>query len=379
MPYQITVLGAGLVGRAMIRDLAADRHMQVRAVDVSKQALQAVSRLSHVSCVVADLTDRDALAAAISDADLVLCAVPGWMGFKTLRTILEEGKHVVDISFFPEDPRSLESLATKQQVVAITDCGVAPGLCNIQAGFVKARSSGIRSYLCYVGGLPRQRVLPWEYKAVFSPADVIEEYVRPARYVEGGTLITRKALTDIEHIDFEGVGTLEAFNTDGLRSLIHTLGAPDMKEKTLRYPGHADLMRTFRDAGFFDDTPIRLGQHEVRPLELTSALLFEQWKLQPGQEDFTVMRVDMEAEEKDGILRHRFELFDTYDLASGVHSMARTTGYTATSVARLVLSGAYTRPGISPPEWVGESEGCYELLLKDLELRNIHIRHTIEP
>jgi len=89
----------------------------------------------------------------------------------------------------------------------------------------------------YVGGLPIVRQWPYEYKAVFSPLDVIEEYTRTARFVENGRVVTRPALTDLERVDFEGVGTLEAFNTDGLRTLIQTIPAPNMKEKTLRYPG----------------------------------------------------------------------------------------------------------------------------------------------
>ena len=121
----------------------------------------------------------------------------------------------------------------------MVDCGVAPGLSNIVLGALSLHLDGIDRYDCYVGGLPQERRWPYEYKAVFSPIDVLEEYTRPARYVEYGREVVRPALSDIELLDFPHVGTLEAFNTDGLRSLARTMEIPFMKEKTLRYPGHA--------------------------------------------------------------------------------------------------------------------------------------------
>jgi saccharopine dehydrogenase-like NADP-dependent oxidoreductase len=215
---------------------------------------------------------------------------------------------------------------------------------------------------------------PFEYRAVFSPIDVIEEYTRPARYVEHGELVTREALTGIEPLDFEGVGTLEAFNTDGLRSLIHTLDAPFKKEMTLRYPGHAALMRTFRDTGLFSENAISVRGGTVRPIDVTSRLLFDAWKMTPEDRDLTVMRVEMSGTQGDEKVTWRFDLLDHFDEGSGVHSMARTTGYTCTLVTRLVLDGAYTRIGISPPEYVGEVKGCYETLLEGYEERGISVK-----
>jgi len=130
----------------------------------------------------------------------------------------------VDIAFFGEDPFLLDTLARSKDVTAVVDCGVAPGLCNIVVGYVETRLDFIDRYVCYVGGLPKVRKWPYEYKAVFSPKDVLEEYTRPARFVEFGHQVVKPALTDIELLDFPRVGTLEAFNTDGLRSLIKSAG-----------------------------------------------------------------------------------------------------------------------------------------------------------
>lgn len=272
----------------------------------------------------------------------------------------------------------LDALAKEKGVTAVVDCGVAPGLSNIQAGWVQERMEKVDSYLCLVGGLPTVRVQPFEYRAVFSPIDVIEEYIRPARYVEYGEVVVRPALTDIEPVDLPGVGTLEAFNTDGLRSLIHTLDAPFKKEKTLRYPGHAALMRTFRDTGLFSEESIETKSGNVRPIDVASRLMFDAWKMKAEDRDLTVMRVEMEGVENGERVRYTFDLLDHYDEETDVHSMARTTGYTCTIVTSLVLNGNFERQGINPPEFVGAVEGCYEALLQGYKRRGIAVQERRE-
>jgi saccharopine dehydrogenase-like NADP-dependent oxidoreductase len=218
---------------------------------------------------------------------------------------------------------------------------------------------------------------PFEYKAVFSPIDVLEEYTRPARYVEHGEVVVRPALSGVELIDLPGVGTLECFNTDGLRSLMRTFHAPYMKEMTLRYPGHANLMAILRASGFFGTEPIAVEGQSVRPLAVTAKLLFDQWKLQAGEEDFTVLRVVMEGRQEGRAVQYTYDLLDSYDRGTGTTSMARTTGYTCAIVARMVLAGEFRQVGICPPEYVGRTPGCYESLIAALQARNITLTATI--
>jgi lysine 6-dehydrogenase len=366
------VLGAGLVGSAIVRDLAQDG-AQVTVIDSSPAALARIAALAPVHPVQADLRDTADLAPLLAGADLVVCAVPGFMGFATLQKILEAGKPVVDISFFTEDPFALDALAKSQGVTAVVDCGVAPGLANLLVGDLNRRLDLIERYECYVGGLPQVRTWPFEYKAVFSPIDVLEEYTRPARFVEHGQLVVRPALSEVELRDFPGAGTLEAFNTDGLRTLAQTIAAPNMKEKTLRYPGHASLMRALRDSGFLDAAPIDLDGQAVAPIRLTAKLLFDQWRLQPGEHDLTVMQVVVEGRREAQQMRFTYDLLDRYDATAEVTSMARTTGYTCTAVARLVASGAFRQPGICPPEFVGRTPGCLDRVLADLTARGVRL------
>jgi saccharopine dehydrogenase-like NADP-dependent oxidoreductase len=218
---------------------------------------------------------------------------------------------------------------------------------------------------------------PFEYKAVFSPKDVLEEYTRPARFVEFGHEVVEPALSGVELLDFPRAGTLEAFNTDGLRTLAETMNITFMKEKTLRYPGHAELMRVFRESGFFSTEPVKIDGKEVSPLAFTSKLIFDQWTLKEGEEDFTVMQVIVEGQKGTSRLRYVFDLYDEYDRKIGASSMARTTGYTCTIAARQVLNGLFIQKGICPPEFIGRTEGCYENMMNECEKRNIHLTETV--
>jgi len=368
----VVVLGAGRVGGAMAKDLAPD--FKVTVADRSEGAL-ARMRESGLSTRTADLASPDGVKAAVADADLVVGAVPGFMGFATAKAVLEAGKNLVDISFFDEDCFELDALAKRQNLTAIVDCGVAPGCGNIILGDFSRQWDRVTSFECLVGGLPVVRTWPYEYKAGFSPIDVIEEYTRPARYVKEGRVVTFPALSEPELVDFEGLGTLESFNTDGLRSIIKTFPQePDMKEKTLRYPGHIDKMRMLRESGFFGKEKIPVGDVLISPLDLTTALLFPLWSMGEGEEDFTVMRVRVEGVHGGQRMREELNLLDRYDRATKTTSMARTTGYTCTAAVRLLAQGGYTRRGISPPEFLGQQPGAWDFIREDLAKRGVVFR-----
>ncbi len=374
---KITVLGAGLVGNAIARDLALDNLFDIVAVDRDPQALNRLQKKCSAQIMQADLVEEGQVGKIVAGSDLVINAMPGFMGFETLKQVIAAGKNVVDISFFAQDPFQLDDLAKSEGVTAVVDCGVAPGLCNALCGHIDNRLDRIEHYACYVGGLPAARKWPYEYKTVFSPTDVIEEYIRPSRLIEHGREVVRPALSEVELIDFPEVGTLEAFNTDGLRTLRQTMKIPNMKEKTMRYPGHANLMRTFRESGFFSPTPLQVDGQSVRPLSVASALLFDQWKLQPGEEDFTLLKVIVDGWDKEAERRYTYDLLDRYDHQTQTTSMARTTGYTCSIVARQVLAGKFDLKGICPPEFLGKQDACFDDLLAGYEKRNIRLVETI--
>ena len=375
---KILVLGAGLVGGPMAMDLARNGEFEVTSADKSAESLRRLAGVAGITPVQADLDNDDTLKSLVNQHDLVISAVPGFMGFRTLERIIECGKNVVDIAFFPEDMFLLDAKAKAMNVTAICDIGVAPGMSNVLIGYGASMLDTLEKGITYVGGLPVVRTWPFEYKAVFSPIDVIEEYTRPARYIDGGRLVVREALSDPELLDFPNIGTLEAFNSDGLRTLATTVKGDYMIEKTLRYKGHIEKMAVLRDTGFFDKEPILINGVMISPLEFTSRLLFPKWKLQEGEEDLTIMRVITEGL-KDGVRKcYTWDLYDRLDKETGVHSMARTTGYTATMVARLLSKGLYSRKGVSAPEFLGTDPGIVKFILDGLKERGVVYQETVE-
>jgi len=372
---KVIVLGAGLVGKPMAIDLAKD--FEVTVADISRHRLDKIPDLPNLKKVEADLSDSIILVNLISDKDIVLNALPGDLGFNALKTVIEQGKNIIDIAFFPEEADVLDGLAKEKNVTAIMDCGVAPGMSNILIGYVNEKLDSIDNAVIYVGGLPKIRQWPWEYKAVFSPADVIEEYTRPARYVENCQLVIREALSDPEYLEFDGVGTLEAFNSDGLRSLIYTINAPNMKEKTLRFPGHIEKIAVLKATGFFSKDPIEFNGHIIRPLDFTSKLLFPNWELKQGEEDITVMRIEVEGHKNGKKISYRYDLYDSYDAKTQTHSMARTTGYTATMAVRMLAQGLFNEKGLIYPEIIGKHNNCVSFILDGLKERGIEYKETI--
>jgi saccharopine dehydrogenase-like NADP-dependent oxidoreductase len=363
---KIAVLGAGMVGRAMAIDLAAN--FDVTSFDVSQQSLTLLAQKNNsIQTVQTDLSDYGNYSTLLNSFDFVVCAVPGFMGYKALEAIITANKNVVDISFFPEDALQLDALAKQKNVTAIVDCGVAPGMSNLILGYHNARMK-ITNFECMVGGLPVKRTKPFEYKAPFSPIDVLEEYTRPARYVENGFIVTKPALSDAELIDFEKVGTLESFNTDGLRSILFTMGhIPNMKEKTLRYPGHIDLMKGLIKAGFLDTAKVNVKGQQISPMEFTSALLFDQWKLGATEAEFTFMTIKVSNDDA----AISYQLYDEYDAASQTSSMSRTTGYTCTAAVNMLVNNLFSEKGVFPPELIGKDETCFNFILNYLKERNV--------
>ena len=250
---------------------------------------------------------------------------------------------------------------------------------NLLLGYYNEKLK-LTHFECLVGGLPKRKKWPFSYKAPFSPIDVIEEYTRQARYVENGQLIVREPLTDCEYVEFDRVGTLESFNSDGLRSIIFTLPhIPNMKEKTLRYPGHIEYIRVLKESGFFSKEPVNVNGTNITPLDFTCRILFNEWKLGESEEEITVMRVTLIGENQAGETEKVVcNLYDEYNAGTGTSSMARTTGYTATAAANMILVGLFDEKGVFPPELIGKHENYFNFILNYLKDRGIHYPCSID-
>lgn len=367
---RIVVLGCGAVGKHMAIDLCKNPNYEVISVDFKRECLDQLASEHPIQVRQEDLSTEEGVTRAVEDADIVIGSVPYTIGYKMLEAVIRAGKNIVDISYFMEDPFSLDKLAREMGVTAIVDCGVAPGMANIILGD-HMRKMKVTRYECYVGGVPKSRNVPLGYKSPFPVLEVLEEYAESGTMLEDGKLVVRPTLAETKTIDFDKVGTLACLNSDGLRTLLHTTDIPDIFEKTLRYPEHVDQMRTFMDVGLLNTTPIQMEGLSVRPIDMTASLLSPLWKYEAGEADLTIMRLVISGVEGGKQASYTYDLYDEYDPATGTLSMARTTGYTCTAVTRLVLDGSYSHKGISPPEFVGRVDGCWEMVGRYLKDRDI--------
>jgi len=333
------VLGCGLVGGLIAKDLAKDEDFQVTVADIDEGKLNKLTKETEIRGIKADLSDSSDIKKIVTEQDIVIGAVPGFLGFNMLRSVIEAGKNIVDISFMAEDTLSLDDLAKKKGVTAVVDMGVAPGMSHMIVGYVDSLMDETESATILVGGLPVIREWPYEY-----------------RLIECGKIVEKPALSELELVNLSKIGTLEAFNTDGLRSLLYTIKIPSMKEKTLRYPGYAEKMRMLRETGFFSDTPIEVGGVKVKPIDFTSKLLFPKWELEEGEEELTIMQVIVQGKKEGKKLKYTYDLLDYYDKDEKATSMSRATGFPCAIMARLVAQREFQYPGVCPPEYIEKKE-----------------------
>jgi len=375
---KVVVLGAGYVGNVMARELAEDPSTEVSIVDINQEVLDKLKHDYNLHGICADLSNPNTIKDVVKDFDLVIGALPYHIGYKVIEAVIEAGKSMVDITYFEEDVLNLDELAKEKGVTIVVDCGVAPGSSNIILGYIDSLLDRTDSFLCYVGGLPVERNWLFDYRSPYPPIEVLEEYVLLARYIENSELVVKPALSELEFLDFPEVGTLVGINTDGLRTLLKTMDIPFMKEKTLRYPAHIEMMQTLIKTGFLNTEEIDVKGKRIKPIELTGKLLLDHWMFEEGDEDHTIMKIVIEGMKDDKKLRYTYDMLDKYDREKRILSIARTTGYTCTAVARILLEGKFKEKGIIPPELLGKHSEVYHQIIEYLRKRNVIFKETIE-
>ena len=374
----VIVLGCGKIGAVMAREF----HRRLPAskltmADIDEdRARKAAAAIPGAGWATIDTSDNSALVKKIRGHDLALGALPGDYGYAAIRAAVEAGVHMVDVSFTAEDPTKLDADARERGVTVIPDCGVAPGLSNMLVGYGASRLEKVDSAHVMVGGIPETPVPPLGYTVTWSAEGLIDEYVRGARIVKGGQIVEVPALSGLEEIDFPGVGTLEAFYTDGLRTLAESLpDVADMWEKTLRYPGHVEKVRLLRDLGFFSDEPVTVQGVQVSP-RLATARLLERSLWMPEVGDLLAMQITVKGESGGEKRGYVFRVLDRFDHEGKVSAMARTTGYTAATVASMLATKRIKQVGVVPPEKLGMDQGFTKDLLSELRKRNIVIQES---
>jgi saccharopine dehydrogenase-like NADP-dependent oxidoreductase len=371
------VLGAGSIGGVIARDFASGMpSWEVVSADIDiARARGVVSRYrgKNLSPARLDVGRREEMVSFIRGFDLVMGALPGSEGFAAARACIDAGRDLVDVSFSPEDPFLLKGEAARKGIIIVPDCGVAPGLSNILVGHAVSQLDAVESVHVMVGGLPVKPVPPLGYVITWSVEGLIDEYTRKARIIEDGVNKEVDALTGVERIDIPGVGPLDAFYTDGARTLFQTVRpVKSMWEKTLRYPGHVDAVKMMRDIGLFNSTPLDLEGVRVAPRQVAARLLESLLRV-PGAEDLLAMKVMVEGVKSGKGVRLAYSLLDHYDRSTGTTAMARTTAYTASVVAQLVAGGFITEKGLVTPEELGMKPRVFDRLLLDLKGHGITV------
>lgn len=377
---KVVQFGCGMVGSVIARDFAKDSSVTV--IDADEHKLKVLkAQVPSINVVCAAISDDELVVPYLEEADVVTSAVPGSMGFDVMKKALAAGKSICDISSIPSttDFSFLDRFGKEKNVFVMPEIGIAPGMTNFLAGRGTAQLDEVEDISIFVGGMPEKPVPPFSYQATWSPEEVIGEYVIPARIVEGGETREVQAMSGLRHIEFEGLGTLEAFYTDGLGTLDKTLDAKNMAEFTLRWPGHADKINLLRDMGLLDDKPRVIGGVEINPRKTVSEFLFPLWKMDPeqGDRDITVFRVVVRGFKGDAEVVHTWDLLDRFDEEEWVSSMGKCTAYTCSIFARAAQKGLIGEKGLIPPEKLGYSDELYEFVMAEQARRGLCFRHEV--
>lgn len=369
------VVGCGNIGSVAAEDFARSNPVDVVVADNDKARTKAVADkigMKNVSWIQLDVLNYEELIKTLKGFDLVMGFLPGKLGYRLAEACIEAGKDLVDVSYMAENLMTLNDKAVKAGVTIVPDCGLAPGISNVLVGHAAGEMDKVNAVHIMVGGLPETLVPPLGYVVTWSPESLIDEYTRKAGIVEKGKKIEVEALSGLEEIEFPNVGKLEAFYTDGLRTLIDTIKAEDMWEKTLRYPGHAEKIKTLEALGFFDEKNVDVADVSVSPRKLTVKLLGQKlWK--PEVKDIVALKVEVSGVKNGRRTNCIYHLLDICDKKYGITAMARTTAYPASIVAQLILKKAVKEKGAVPPERLGMHDDLFKMFVEELERRGVRI------
>ncbi len=386
--------GAGIQGSAAARDLVESRKdADITLADLDRDSLQPVVEWlddDRVEAVPVDAADTGGLRRFMEERgfDVVISSVPWSVALAPLEAAIEVGVDFIDFGLYQNrefDERFSEfcSRARDARVTVIPSCGVAPGLTNMLAAHGAAQLENVDTVHIYVGGIPECPEPPLQYKTVWSLEGVWTQFFESTRAIRDGGLVELEPGSELETLNIDGVGELEAALTDGLGTMLHMYDDPifegvnEVFEKTMRHPGHYGKVLTLKECGLLDDEPIRVGETSISPRRFLTELLGPELKMREGERDMTVMSVRVTGRSRGQRRRFTFDMVDRADLARGVLSMGRTTGYTGSILAGMLADGLIESPGMVPPERLGADLDLFGHIWEEYARRGIDISESV--
>ena len=368
---RLVVLGAGRMGSAIAFDLARSAGKDaVEVVDADPHRARLVGEALGIRHHAADLADAATLRKLLAGATVAVSASDYALNEGLTRACIESGTHFCDLGgniHVVARQRALDAEAKKAGVTVIPDCGLAPGLAGLLAWRAAEKVGGAEKVRMRVGGLPAQPKPPLDYSLVFSVRGLTNEYLEPSEVIRDGKAVRVESMTEVEELEFPApFGKLEAFHTSGGASTLTEtmLGkVKDLDYKTIRYPGHARIVKALIDLGFLSEEPLDLGGVKVAPRPFTEAIFTR--SLSHGDDDVVLVRVTAEGGGKTA----GYQLVDRKDHATGHSAMARTTGYPTAVIAWLMATGKIEKRGVLP----GERCVPVDLLVEELRRRGVAI------
>ena len=377
---RMLVLGAGLQGSACAYDLLQDKDVkEVRLADLHVGHLPeflAPYSGPRLLPTPLDVRDRAAVLGVMRESDAVMSAIPYYFNFDLASLAVEAGVHFCDLGGNTEivfKQKELDAAAREKNITIVPDCGLAPGMVNILAEYGIRQLDSVDSVKIYVGGLPQHPEPPLNYMLVYSLEGALDYYTTLSWVIRGGQRTQVEALSEIEPVKFDApVGELEAFHTAGGLSTMAFRYAgkiPRMEYKTLRYPGHAELMRHIRSLGLLDLTPVDVKGTKIIPRDVFISIV--QPKLtKPKGHDLVALRIVVTGK-KNGVAATRsFELVDRYDEKHQVSAMMRTTGYSLSITGMMQTRGQVKPAGVhTPDECIPAEQYIAELAKRGIQIK----------
>ena len=355
----IVVFGGGMQGCVIARNLKSrEEKPRITVADI-RRPTHLPRGVDFIETVVLDEKQVEKVQ---ENVDTAVLAVPSQIARAALQNILKTGVAVVDVCFTPEPPLDLDALARKNGACCVIDCGIAPGVSHILAGNDFNEFGNLDDIKIYVGGIPQAPPAVFHHAIYFNPSDLVSEYIRPARAREAGVDIAPDPLkAEVHSFRDEELGDLEAFLSDGLRTLLTSFPqVPNMSERTLRHAGHLKTMADLEALGLFEEDTV----------DNTAKALGNRYPAE-SYPDYLLMQVEAYS----GSRSKSWRLLDR--ARDGESAMSRTTGYTTAAVAMVLARKQFSEPSVHAPERLGAESKITETILQDLARRNIEVKEIV--